>query len=709
VSPILTDGPMMEPERGIDEYHVGLGAQLGATAAEAWEDSPLSQLQSATEITRAKGEADIAPPTADPLGSALPNAIDLTEAVKPAVPRMDIMEANHRVKQAGLEKHLTLPNQPDIPPAQLEIMIRQAQARRDREATIERGPDGFIPSALQVGTSFLVGAVDPINVASAFIPIMGEIRYGKLLAGAGESLGARLAVRAGVGAAQGVVGQAALEPLDWWAHTQQGRDFGMANVLENLMFGAALGGGLHAGGGFISDAYRGAKGRAMYPFGPGEVLDRAPDTTMRAPAAGGDGLSPEDAAARQTDDVLSMESTLPSPEVATINDLPPRAHEDAMRTAIADLINGDAVRSGDVLEAAAKTDPRIAESLEAPRREKLRPTPVAPDPLDLALSGELTAARAQQIADDLKRQQREIEDAIFKGRADEWRKLQRQSDRAWDNARDAEARALDDRISKLEAEIGLTKADEDWLDGRGWDEFSVAENWDELARSLDNISFGREDGIAEAAAAVRNLPKTRDWTKMSTREREAVLVMLSAMNEEKKAGRDPKTFLRDAFQERIRRYGGDADAHEIVGYQMQELADLLSGPLERGAPEGAPILRAQPAGLPVPGSIANNLDKAAAWRSLSHVTPDFDAPDIVAASNAAAKVEAPKTKLDERVTAAEKADAYAKSMYDMFAHRLPEDERLRLEEAIQALEQKQADRDFVTQRGAACLFEGSQP
>src|SRR5262249_8950021 len=139
-----------------------------------------------------------------------------------------------------------------------------------------RGPQGFVPSALQVGTSFLVGAVDPINIAAGFVPVLGELRYGKLLVSAGESALGRAAIRAGVGAAQGAAGPARLELLDWWAHTQEGRDFGMSDVLHNVLFGAALGGGLHAAGGFAADVYRGARGRPLYPFGRGEPLERAP-------------------------------------------------------------------------------------------------------------------------------------------------------------------------------------------------------------------------------------------------------------------------------------------------------------------------------------------------------------------------------------------------------------------------------------------------
>jgi hypothetical protein len=211
-----------------------------------------------------------------------------------------------------------------------------------------------------------------------------------------------------------------------------------------------------------------------------------------------------------------------------------------------------------------------------------RPSPTAPDPLDLAFSGELNAKRASEVAEGLKQQQRDVERQIFGDRADEWRKLHKQSDRAWNNADDAKAKAIDEKISKLEDEVGLTPEDEAWLDGRGWNNQSVPEHWENISRNLDNIEFGRQDALGVVASEVRHLPKHNDWSKMASSEQESVITILSAMNAEKAAGRDPMRFLQDAFRERIRRYGGGADAHEVAQYQMQELADFLRNPINRG-------------------------------------------------------------------------------------------------------------------------------
>lgn len=976
---IQTDGPLMEPEnKGIDEFHVGYGASLRATAAQAWEDSPVMQMFGLQQMDKAKGQqidfGEIA------TGMPTPGLAEENAAAQ-AAPRVDMIDAIDQVKKAGLASHLKLPDQPDIPQPQLAIMMDRAQRRQELDTTIERGPQGFVPSALSVGTSFAVGAVDPLNVASAFIPVVGELRYGKILASAGDSLAARLAVRAGVGAAEGAVGQAALEPLDWWSHTQDGRDFGMADVLQNLMFGAALGGGLHGAGGFISDAYRRRVDRPLFPYDLGEPLEQHPDWSElrtqpqppplprdvlgefpgveRPAAAQAPTEAPRLPESPEMDELVSRldrdYGDAPSPAVDIINDLPQRAHEDAMRATIASLIDGEPVKAGEMIEAAARTDPRIAESLDLSRNsaQSVRPAPIAPDPLDLAMSGELTADRARQIAADLDQQQKAVEEQIFHGRADEWRKLMKRSDRAWDNARDDEARALDRQIGQLEDEVGLTQADQDWLDGKGWGDFTVGENWEELAHDLQDIENGRDDAIAAASSAVRYLPKTRDWSAMNSQERQAVLTILTAMNEERKAGRDPKDFLRDTFAERIKRYGGGADAHEVTEYQMQELAELLSGPLERSKGGAAPVAaelpriagpapkgkrgraaadpqtwslfeflahegglkpdpelqaifgnakgpfvpgfgplvrpkgralddalrlakdhgylfdaadvtgaegslvprdlldrlaeensgrkqyrqdqqhatkaeataaterdrhqvisalhdeieatsgvphqkidprledrvveivtregeqdvlaaferaimedaeryeglanarRENPAtadipgwddhvgpaasrdgavdpgqrgagGLPAGGAGAGDggqprdaglsdrappqaqLDQRVsqddAWRQLATRQPDYDDPDVVAASKAAEAVQPPPTKLDERVAASEKAEAFAKQMYDMFAHRLPEEDRTRLDDLIKKIEDDNEARETAIVRGGSCLF-----
>jgi hypothetical protein len=77
---------------------------------------------------------------------------------------------------------------------------------------------------------------------------------------------------------------------------------------------------------------------------------------------------------------------------------------------------------------------------------------------------------------------------------------------------------------------------------------------------------------------------------------------------------------------------------------------------------------------------------------------------VIEASNAAAEIKRPPTKLDERLTAAQKAEAFAKQMYDMFAERLPEGDRVRLDDLIKTIDSDHEAREIAIKQGGACLF-----
>ena len=63
----------------------------------------------------------------------------------------------------------------------------------------------------------------------------------------------RAGVRAGVGAAEGFVGAAVVEPIVLLAAEAEQADYGLYDSFMNLTFGTVLGGGLHSGLGAISD------------------------------------------------------------------------------------------------------------------------------------------------------------------------------------------------------------------------------------------------------------------------------------------------------------------------------------------------------------------------------------------------------------------------------------------------------------------------
>jgi hypothetical protein len=128
-----------------------------------------------------------------------------------------------------------------------------------RQDIAQRAPGGFWDTAERVGIGLVSQALDPVNLAASFIPVVGEARYAQWLAEAGGPL-ARAAIRVGVGAASGAAGQAALEPLRLGLASQEQSDYGINDAAMNIVYGGILGGGLHAAAGVFSDAIRGAPG-----------------------------------------------------------------------------------------------------------------------------------------------------------------------------------------------------------------------------------------------------------------------------------------------------------------------------------------------------------------------------------------------------------------------------------------------------------------
>jgi hypothetical protein len=292
--------------------------------------------------------------------------------LRPNAPDVPVADAKAQVKQEGLEGQLTLPDQGTIRQPVLDLMMNDARERSEYSAAVARGPNTYAADALGFATQIGAGMIDPLNIAAFSIPVLGEARYGKLLASAGESIGKRLALNVGVGAAQGAAGGAALVPADWWLHTQDGQDYTMADALKSVVLSAGMGAAAHGAGNALGDLFARAAGQPLHGTPEDlraralagdehaaelvEQLDR-PETASSAAAAGEvQGITP----ARGQAAAAVSEARHPAEVLA---DLPPRAQEDVVQASVASLIRGEPVRAGEMLEEAAKADPRIAESV----------------------------------------------------------------------------------------------------------------------------------------------------------------------------------------------------------------------------------------------------------------------------------------------------------------------------------------------------------
>lgn len=135
------------------------------------------------------------------------------------------------------------------------ILAERYDERKARRITLERSRGGLGLGVAQFGVGLVGSVLDPLNVASAFIPVAGAARYASLAAKYGKTR-----ARAIVGVQEGAVGAAVVEPLVVTAAAiEQDDDYTMVDSLMNVAFGSALGGGLHVGVGKISDALNKAK------------------------------------------------------------------------------------------------------------------------------------------------------------------------------------------------------------------------------------------------------------------------------------------------------------------------------------------------------------------------------------------------------------------------------------------------------------------
>lgn len=130
-----------------------------------------------------------------------------------------------------------------------QLLAERVDRRREFQITLQRSKGGFGLGAAQFGVAIAGSFLDPLNVASAFIPAVGPARVASMAAKMGKS-----GSRAVKGAIDGAVGAAVLEPLIIGAAAaEQDESYTLLDSFLNVAVGSALGSGLHVGFGKISD------------------------------------------------------------------------------------------------------------------------------------------------------------------------------------------------------------------------------------------------------------------------------------------------------------------------------------------------------------------------------------------------------------------------------------------------------------------------
>lgn len=251
--PLFTNSDLRaDPFHKTDKWRagVGLGDYLGAVAEDAWEGLPSVGLVRLGQV--AAGQVKAAGMNLELDENSMP-------IIKPGESQMAILpeeEQKKLIESAGLTGQVK--PQPGYGRETLQLIMDRKQAELARRTTREDASNLFAP--LGFATELAMGLVDPINVASAFVPVVSEARALRLLARHSSTAG-RAGVRAGIGAVEGAVGALALEPITWLSQTRQQLDYDMSDSLLNVAFGAAFGAALQPATGAVGDYLRARRGQ----------------------------------------------------------------------------------------------------------------------------------------------------------------------------------------------------------------------------------------------------------------------------------------------------------------------------------------------------------------------------------------------------------------------------------------------------------------
>ncbi len=222
-------------------------------------------------------------------------------------------------------------------------ILRQKQEQRDREMLQARLPDSFSASTALTLAEFGGMALDPVNLALAFVPVVGQARFAALAAKYG-----RTPARLMAGAIEGGVGTALLEPLNFTAAQLRDDDYGLMDSFTNIAFGSILGGGLHAGVGYAGDVI-GRRLGAKAPQAPVDLEDMVSQAAARAQAKDMVGQpfreAREDYLAKASDPNAPALPEAPKPITTpeAIESLPYREKAGLMTQAVAQAASGRAV------------------------------------------------------------------------------------------------------------------------------------------------------------------------------------------------------------------------------------------------------------------------------------------------------------------------------------------------------------------------------
>jgi hypothetical protein len=128
----------------------------------------------------------------------------------------------------------------------VDYLVQRKEIEQQRSNIMARGPQNTY------GTFFLASMatnfLDPINVGSAFIPVVGQTRFASMVARSGKNV-----ARLKRGFAEGLIGNALVEPIVYGVATSEQADYDKYDAFFNVAVGGVIGSTLHVSFGKIGD------------------------------------------------------------------------------------------------------------------------------------------------------------------------------------------------------------------------------------------------------------------------------------------------------------------------------------------------------------------------------------------------------------------------------------------------------------------------
>jgi hypothetical protein len=250
--------------QGFDRLVAPLSEAVAASAEESWVRSPTSSL--IRHVERRAENVDVGSMSVG-MGE-FGMLADEPPPESPALsPLIEPDEANARFAIPGDPKFKF-----DAPvrEREAELLRQQRMEELQRRDVIGRAEGGLLAGAALLGTDLAVTLLDPINVASAFVPVVGPARYAMMA----ERFGT-VGARAARGAIEGAAGAALVEPIVYSVAQEEFADYGALDSLLNVAFGTVIGGGLHVTAGALGDLLARADHRTREALLRNAVADAA--------------------------------------------------------------------------------------------------------------------------------------------------------------------------------------------------------------------------------------------------------------------------------------------------------------------------------------------------------------------------------------------------------------------------------------------------